>query len=84
MLPFFEMTSIAVHWHTRLFLGFWQWALVIRVFLWSEGRGVDYPPFRDLHHSNYVTSLSFSSDAGGKSILAVARRSGRALFMEYL
>ncbi|KAJ5297448.1 hypothetical protein N7508_007697 [Penicillium antarcticum] len=48
-----------------------------QVFLWSEGRGVDYPPFPDLHHSNYVTSLSFSSDIGGRSILAVARRSGQ-------
>jgi WD40 repeat protein len=48
-----------------------------KVFLWSEGQGVDYPPFRDLHHSNYVTSLSFSSDIGGRSILAVARRSGQ-------
>ncbi|KAJ5779297.1 hypothetical protein N7457_007017 [Penicillium paradoxum] len=48
-----------------------------QVYLWSEGRGVDYPPFADLHHSNYVTSLSFSSEDGAKSILAVARRSGQ-------
>jgi WD40 repeat protein len=38
---------------------------------------VDYPPFPDLHHSNYVTSLSFSSEDGERSILAVARRSGQ-------
>ncbi|KAJ5762444.1 uncharacterized protein N7511_005826 [Penicillium nucicola] len=48
-----------------------------RVFLWSEGREMDNPPFRPLHRSNYVTSLSFSSDIGGRSILAVARRSGQ-------
>ncbi|KAJ5344846.1 hypothetical protein N7452_002850 [Penicillium brevicompactum] len=47
------------------------------VYLWSEGRGVDYPPFQDVHLSNYVTSLSFSSDDGRRSILAVARRSGQ-------
>lgn len=38
---------------------------------------MDYPPFGDLHPSNYVTSLSFSSEEGGRSILAVARRSGQ-------
>ncbi|KAI2700872.1 hypothetical protein DTO006G1_1612 [Penicillium roqueforti] len=32
---------------------------------------------RDLHPSNYVTSLSFSSEDGERSILAVARRSGQ-------
>jgi WD40 repeat protein len=48
-----------------------------QVYLWSEGRGVDYPPFGDMHPSNYVTSLSFSSEDGGRSILAVARRSGQ-------
>lgn len=48
-----------------------------QVYLWSEGHGVDYPPFPDLHPSNYVTSLSFSSEDGERSILAVARRSGQ-------
>ncbi|CAG8876574.1 unnamed protein product [Penicillium nalgiovense] len=48
-----------------------------QVYLWSEGHGVDYPPFPDLHPSNYVTSLSFSSEEGERSILAVARRSGQ-------
>ena len=38
---------------------------------------MDYPPFGDMHPSNYVTSLSFSSEDGGRSILAVARRSGQ-------
>ncbi|CAG8042554.1 unnamed protein product [Penicillium salamii] len=48
-----------------------------QVYLWSESRGVDSPPFGDVHPSNYVTSLSFSSEDGEKSILAVARRSGQ-------
>lgn len=48
-----------------------------QVYLWSEGHGVDYPPFGDKHPSNYVTSLSFSSEDGGRSILAVARRFGQ-------
>ncbi|KAA8648770.1 WD40 repeat domain-containing protein [Aspergillus tanneri] len=47
-----------------------------RVYLWSELFGVQYPPLRDQHSSNYVTSLAFSSENGGKSILAVARHSG--------
>ncbi|CAG8322622.1 unnamed protein product [Penicillium salamii] len=48
-----------------------------QVYLWSESRGVDSPPFGDVHPSNYVTSLSFSSEDGERSILAVARRSGQ-------
>ena len=47
------------------------------VYLWSEGYIVDRPPFGDIHPSNYVTSLSFSSDNGGRSILAVGRQSGQ-------
>lgn len=47
-----------------------------RVYLWSEDAGVQYPPFSNQHHSNYVTSLSFSSENGGKSILAVGRQTG--------
>ncbi|RAK82685.1 WD40 repeat domain-containing protein [Aspergillus fijiensis CBS 313.89] len=47
-----------------------------RVYLWSEDLGVQHPPLSDQHPSNYVTSLAFSSDNGGKSILAVARQSG--------
>lgn len=47
-----------------------------RVYLWSEAVGVQYPPFADQHPSNYVTSLSFSSENGGKSILAVGRQTG--------
>ncbi|KAJ5533097.1 hypothetical protein N7494_009649 [Penicillium frequentans] len=47
------------------------------VYLWSEGYIVDRPPFGDHHPSNYVTSLSFSSENGGRSILAVGRQSGQ-------
>lgn len=47
-----------------------------RVYLWSEDVGVQYPPFSNQHHSNHVTSLSFSSENGGKSILAVGRQTG--------
>ncbi|KAJ5635743.1 uncharacterized protein N7484_009056 [Penicillium longicatenatum] len=47
------------------------------VYLWSEGYIVDRPPFGDFHPSNYVTSLSFSSENGGRSILAVGRQSGQ-------
>ncbi|KAJ5949238.1 hypothetical protein N7454_000822 [Penicillium verhagenii] len=47
------------------------------VYLWSEGYIVDRPPFGDYPPSNYVTSLSFSSETGGRSILAVGRQSGQ-------
>lgn len=52
-------------------------ALAQCVYLWSEGYIVDRPPFGDHHPSNYVTSLSFSSGNGGRSILAVGRQSGQ-------
>lgn len=38
---------------------------------------MNHPPFSDVHPSNYVTSLSFSSEIGGRSILAVGRQSGQ-------
>ncbi|KAJ5160827.1 uncharacterized protein N7482_007831 [Penicillium canariense] len=47
------------------------------VYLWSEGFPVDHPPFGEIHPSNYVTSLSFSSEDGGRSILAVGRQTGQ-------
>lgn len=47
------------------------------VYLWSEGSALDHPPFGDVHPSNYVTCLSFSSEDGGRSILAVGRQSGQ-------
>ncbi|KAK5944140.1 hypothetical protein PMZ80_003421 [Knufia obscura] len=51
-------------------------ALTHRVYLWTEAHGVRYPPLAPARAANYVTSLAFSSIAGGKSILAVARNSG--------
>ncbi|KAJ5662744.1 hypothetical protein N7462_011670 [Penicillium macrosclerotiorum] len=47
------------------------------VYLWSESFAVDHPPFGDVHPSNFVTSLSFSSENGSRSILAVGRQSGQ-------
>ncbi|KAJ5102615.1 hypothetical protein N7532_003144 [Penicillium argentinense] len=49
------------------------------VYLWSEGTTVNHPAFGDVHPSNYVTSLCFSSEYGGRSILAVGRQSGQLL-----
>ncbi|KAG2419595.1 hypothetical protein HFD88_004391 [Aspergillus terreus] len=51
-------------------------ALASEVYLWSDEFGVQHPPFSDQLPSNYVSSLSFSSENGRKSILAVGRRSG--------
>ncbi|KAJ5670010.1 uncharacterized protein N7477_005373 [Penicillium maclennaniae] len=51
--------------------------LAQHVYLWSESFAVDHPPFKDVHPSNFVTSVSFSSDNGGRSILAVGRQSGQ-------
>ncbi|GES61791.1 WD40 repeat-like protein [Aspergillus terreus] len=51
-------------------------ALASEVYLWSDEFGVQHPPFSDQPPSNYVSSLSFSSENGRKSILAVGRRSG--------
>ncbi|KAL9113280.1 MAG: hypothetical protein Q9227_002615 [Pyrenula ochraceoflavens] len=48
-----------------------------RVYLWSEDGGVQFPPFNNSRSANYVTSLSFSSAEGEKSILAVGRQSGQ-------
>lgn len=36
-----------------------------------------HPPHKDVHPSNSITSLSFSSEIGGRSILAVGRQSGQ-------
>ena len=51
-------------------------ALTHKVYLWTEEYGVRYPPLPQARATNFVTSLAFSSDEGGKSILAVARHSG--------
>ena len=44
-----------------------------RVYLWTEEIGIRFPPLVSNRPGNYVTSLSFSSEEGGKSILAVCR-----------
>lgn len=51
-------------------------ALTHRVYLWTEQYGVRYAPISPVRPANYVMSLAFSSDIGGKAILAVARSSG--------
>ncbi|EEP80291.1 predicted protein [Uncinocarpus reesii 1704] len=48
-----------------------------RVYLWSEQHGVTNPPLQQASRHNFVTSLSFSSETGGRSILAVGRRQGQ-------
>ncbi|KAI9839470.1 MAG: hypothetical protein M1819_002095 [Sarea resinae] len=49
-----------------------------RVYLWSEVHGVQYPPHHlFLGRTAYVTSLSFSSDDGANSILAMGRADGQ-------
>ncbi|KIW13964.1 hypothetical protein PV08_06745 [Exophiala spinifera] len=51
-------------------------ALAQKVYLWTEQYGVRHPPLRPARTSNFVTSLAFSSECGGRAILAVARNSG--------
>ncbi|RVX66093.1 hypothetical protein B0A52_10027 [Exophiala mesophila] len=51
-------------------------ALTQKVYLWTEKYGVRYPPIPPVRATNFVTSLAFSSEEGGKAILAVARNSG--------
>lgn len=46
------------------------------VYLWTDDLGVNSPPFRTQPRPNYVRSLSFSSEDGGKGILAVAQHNG--------
>ena len=49
-----------------------------RVYLWSESSGVRYPARPDENDRDiYVTSLAFSSQHGGQSILAIGRSNGR-------
>ena len=52
-------------------------ALTSKVYLWTEKSGVHYPPFPTARAGNFVTCLSFSSDNGGKAILAISRHSGQ-------
>lgn len=51
-------------------------ALAHRVYLWTEQYGVQYPPLLPSKSTNYVSALTFSSDASGRAILAIARNSG--------
>jgi len=51
-------------------------ALTQKVYLWTEQYGVRYPPLPPVRATNFVTSLAFSSEKGGRAILAVARNSG--------
>lgn len=51
-------------------------SLAHEVYLWTEDYGVHYPPFSSGLQEDYVTSLSFSSESGGRSILAIGVRSG--------
>jgi WD40 repeat protein len=59
-------------------------ALTNKVYLWTEEYGVRYPPLPRSRASNFVTSLAFSSDEGGNSILAVARHSGNVTLWSLL
>lgn len=47
-----------------------------QVYTWSEVRGVESPEFLGQPFSGHVTSLSFSSTEGERSILAVGRSNG--------
>lgn len=38
---------------------------------------MEHPPLRDAYPSDYVTSVSFSSEDGGRGILAIGRQSGQ-------
>ncbi|KAK6371845.1 hypothetical protein LTS17_008669 [Exophiala oligosperma] len=51
-------------------------ALEQKVFLWNEQYGVRHPPLAPTRNTNFVISLAFSSETGGKAILAVARNGG--------
>ncbi|KAF7720027.1 Uncharacterized protein PECH_008100 [Penicillium ucsense] len=58
-------------------LGVLAVALGHQVYVWAEEElGLPSPPFGHIHPSNYVRSLSFSSQDGQKSILAIGRQRG--------
>lgn len=55
-----------------------------KVYLWSEDQGLIHPPSQlevqpPIHRPAYITSLAFSSESGGKAILAVGRVNGRLM-----
>ncbi|MCJ1309079.1 hypothetical protein MMC25_002734 [Agyrium rufum] len=47
-----------------------------RVYLWTEEAGVQYSRREEQRRNTYVTSLSFSSEQGASSILAIGRNDG--------
>lgn len=51
-------------------------ALSQKVYLWTENYGVRYPPLPAARPGNHVSSMAFSSEEGGKAILAIARHGG--------
>ncbi|EXJ77002.1 hypothetical protein A1O3_10159 [Capronia epimyces CBS 606.96] len=59
-------------------------ALTQKVYLWTEQYGVRYPPLPPARPANFVTSLAFSSDRGGRAILAVARNNGNVTLWSLL
>lgn len=59
-------------------------ALTQKVYLWTEKYGVRYPPIPPVRATNFVTSLAFSSEEGGKAILAIARNSGNVTLWSLL
>lgn len=55
-----------------------------KAYLWNEERGLIHPPPQlevhpPVHRPAYITSLAFSSEAGGKAILALGRVDGRLM-----
>lgn len=56
--------------------GYLAVALGNHVFLWTDKYGLEMAPIPEEQTPGYVTSLAFSSAAGGRSILAVGRVSG--------
>lgn len=64
--------SVLAYCHSRKTLAV---GLSTKVYLWSETGGVHYPDLGDERNA-YVTSLSFSSQEGGHSILAIGRNDG--------
>ncbi len=59
-------------------------ALTQKVYLWTEQYGVRYPPLPPTRPTNFVTDLAFSSEPGGRAILAAARNSGTVMLWSLL
>jgi WD40 repeat protein len=54
------------------------------VYIWTEEKGIQNPPWMSFPPKNYVTSVSFSSSNGGHAILAVARQNGQVTLRSVL